>query len=204
MKQLLLSLVALSSAANVPQLPVKVSYCSSTTYSQPPRPTDPTTYAPPTTRWPTTPWYTTTTPRYSTTTSRPSTSTTAASSSSSTPDPSCPLGWVDDGNLGCFLFAPQMAGLSWIEALEFCEEQVRKASKFVNLYFSGFLFTDKESFGNQNLLKSIFHYFKVFLLHTSHIQKYFVSIRISKCIGRILGRAQDQGAVELPDQLGLR
>ena len=36
----------------------------------------------------------------------------------------CPLGWIDDGNLGCFLFAPQMAGLSWIEALEYCEEQV--------------------------------------------------------------------------------
>ena len=36
----------------------------------------------------------------------------------------CPLGWVDDGNLGCFLFAPQMAGLSWLEALQFCEEQV--------------------------------------------------------------------------------
>ena len=138
MKQLLLSLVALSSAANVPQLPVKVSYCSSTTYSQPPEPTTPTTYEPPTTRWPTTPWYTTTTPRYSTTTSRPSTSTTAASSSSSTPDPSCPLGWVDDGNLGCFLFAPQMAGLSWIEALEFCEEQVRLASKLVNYQFLAF------------------------------------------------------------------
>ena len=74
----------------------------------------------------------------------------------------------------------------------------------MNLYFSGFFFTDEESFENQNLLKSIFHYFKVFLLHTSHIQKYFVSIRISKCIGRILGWAQDYGSVELPDQLGLR
>ena len=122
MKQLILSLVALSSAANVPQLPVKASYCDASS---------------------TAPWYATTTtttttttpPWYSTTTSRPSTSTTAASS---TPDPSCPLGWVDDGNLGCFLFAPQMAGLSWIEALEFCEEQVSLASKFVNLFFLAF------------------------------------------------------------------
>ena len=39
--------------------------------------------------------------------------------------PACPLGWVDDGHLGCFLFAPLMAGLSWIEALEYCEEQVQ-------------------------------------------------------------------------------
>ena len=74
----------------------------------------------PTTRYPTTstttyPWDTTTT------TFRPSPSTTSASSTSG---PSCPLGWVDDGNLGCFLFAHQMAGLSWIEALEYCEEQV--------------------------------------------------------------------------------
>ena len=130
MKQLLLLLVALSSAANVPQLPVKASYCGrdSTTswYSTTPRYT--------TTPWYTTPRYTTTS-RYTTTTSRPSTSTTAASS---TPDPSCPLGWVDDGNLGCFLFAPQMAGLSWIEALEFCEEQVRLASKLVNYQFLAF------------------------------------------------------------------
>merc|ERR1712130_113081 len=40
-----------------------------------------------------------------------------------TSDAACPLGWIDDGKLGCFLFAPQMAGLSWIEALEYCEEQ---------------------------------------------------------------------------------
>ena len=122
MKQLILSLVALSSAANIPQLPVKASYCSSASSGYP---TDPSTTTP---RSTTTPWYTTPT-------SRPSPPTTAASS---TPDPSCPLGWVDDGNLGCFLFAPQMAGLSWIEALEFCEEQVRLASKLVNYQFLAF------------------------------------------------------------------
>ena len=113
MKQLILFLVALSmiisSAAQVQHLPSKARY--DTTY-----PWTTTT----TTRYPTTP--TTTYPWDTTsTTFRPSPSTTSASSTSG---PSCPLGWVDDGNLGCFLFAPQMAGLSWIEALEYYEEQV--------------------------------------------------------------------------------
>merc|ERR1711936_569576 len=48
---------------------------------------------------------------------------TTTPSGPTTSRPACPLGWVDDGHLGCFLFAPQMAGLSWIEALEYCEEQ---------------------------------------------------------------------------------
>ena len=101
MRQLVLLLAAASSAANIKQLPPKASYCdsgSTTTWY----PTSTTTrYPTPTT----TSWYPTT----------PEETTTGAA---------CPLGWIDDGNLGCFLFAPQMAGLSWIEALEYCEEQV--------------------------------------------------------------------------------
>merc|ERR1719278_2412745 len=49
--------------------------------------------------------------------------TTAEDDTTTTSGVTCPLGWIDDGRLGCFLFAPQMAGLSWIEALEYCEEQ---------------------------------------------------------------------------------
>ena len=113
MKQLILFLVALSmtisTAVHVQHLPTKARY--DTTYPWPPT----TTTRYPTTTTTTYPWDTTTT------TFRPSPSTTSASSTSG---PSCPLGWVDDGNLGCFLFAHQMAGLSWIEALEYCEEQV--------------------------------------------------------------------------------
>ena len=136
MKQLILFLVELSisSAAHVQHLPTKGSY--DTTYPW----TTTTTTRYPTTTTTTYPWdTTTTTPRYSTTTRYPTTTTTtypwdtttttfrpspSTTSASSTSGPSCPLGWVDDGNLGCFLFAHQMAGLSWIEALEYCEEQV--------------------------------------------------------------------------------
>ena len=57
-------------------------------------------------------------------TTQPSTTQPSTSEPSTTSGAACPLGWIDDGNLGCFLFAPQMAGLTWIEALEYCEEQV--------------------------------------------------------------------------------
>ena len=57
-------------------------------------------------------------------TTQPATTEPATTELSTTSGTACPLGWIDDGNLGCFLFAPQMAGLSWIEALEYCEEQV--------------------------------------------------------------------------------
>ena len=119
MRQLVLLLAAASSAANVKQLPPKISYCypddSTTGYPWPS--TEPPTTEPPTTEpWPeetTTddPWtdQPTTTEDYTTTTASGA---------------ACPLGWIDDGKLGCFLFAPQMTGLSWIEALEYCEEQV--------------------------------------------------------------------------------
>jgi len=103
MRQLVLLLAAASSAAKVKQLPPKASYYGSETT---------TTVYSTTTRYPTsTSWYPTTPEE--TTTDEPRTTSGAA----------CPLGWIDDGNLGCFLFAPQMAGLSWIEALEYCEEQ---------------------------------------------------------------------------------
>ena len=62
--------------------------------------------------WPSTtedPWEPTTTEDYDTTT---------------TAGLICPLGWIDGDALGCFLFSPEMAGLSWIEAFEYCEEQV--------------------------------------------------------------------------------
>ena len=36
----------------------------------------------------------------------------------------CPIGWIDNGALGCYLFSADRMGLSWIEALEYCEEQV--------------------------------------------------------------------------------
>ena len=51
-------------------------------------------------------------------------STTTAASTTTTSGPICPLGWIDGDDLGCFLFSPQMVGLSWIEAIEYCEEQV--------------------------------------------------------------------------------
>ena len=37
----------------------------------------------------------------------------------------CPEGWVDAGSVGCFLFQTDMVGVSWLQALEFCEEQVK-------------------------------------------------------------------------------
>jgi len=36
---------------------------------------------------------------------------------------SCPDGWVDGGSLGCFLFQTEQLHLSWLEALEYCEQQ---------------------------------------------------------------------------------
>merc|ERR1719234_1072121 len=79
----------------------------------------------PTHSWDTTTRTTTMTPTHSwDTTTRTTTMTTTHSwDTTTTSGAACPLGWIDDGNLGCFLFAPQMAGLSWIEALEYCEEQ---------------------------------------------------------------------------------
>ena len=50
--------------------------------------------------------------------------TTIVSETTTTGTTTCPLGWIDDGKLGCFFLSPQMAGLSWLEALEYCEEQV--------------------------------------------------------------------------------
>ena len=108
MRQLLLFLAAASSAASVKQLPPKMSYCSETTTGWWTTTEEPTTWEP--TTWEPTTWpATTTTEDYDTTT---------------TSQVSCPLGWIDDGHLGCFLFAPEMSGISWIEALEYCEEQV--------------------------------------------------------------------------------
>merc|ERR1712107_610303 len=72
--------------------------------------------------WPeetTTPYW----PEETTTAYWPEETTTTEDATTTTSGLSCPLGWVDDGKLGCFLFAPQMAGLTWIEALEYCEEQ---------------------------------------------------------------------------------
>ena len=39
---------------------------------------------------------------------------------------SCPIGWIDNRDQGCFLFSSARVGLSWVEALEikYCEEQV--------------------------------------------------------------------------------
>jgi len=108
MRRLVLLLAAASSAANVKkQLPPKISYCyPETTWY----PTDPPTIDPgPEEATTDDPWTDqTTTEDYTTTTASGA---------------GCPLGWIDDGKLGCFLFAPQMAGLSWLEALEYCEEQ---------------------------------------------------------------------------------
>ena len=102
MQALLLLLTAASSAANVKQFTQKDD--TTTTDS-----------------WDTTtndPWDSSTTYPWDDTTTTHSWDTTTTSGAA------CPLGWIDDGNLGCFLFAPQMARLSWIEALEYCEEQV--------------------------------------------------------------------------------
>ena len=105
MRQLLLFLAAASSAANIKEFPPKMSGDETS---------DP-WIEDTTTRWPedpTTPW-----PEDPTTTEDFDTTTSSGAA--------CPLGWIDDGKLGCFLFAPQMTGLSWIEALEYCEEQVQ-------------------------------------------------------------------------------
>ena len=112
MRQLLLFLAAASSASSVKQLPPKMSYCNggeTTTWWPAETTTAEPTWPATTTEEPTTWPATTTTEDYDTTT---------------TSQVSCPLGWIDDGHVGCFLFAPEMAGLSWIEALEYCEEQV--------------------------------------------------------------------------------
>ena len=109
MRQLLLFLAAASSAASVEQLSPKMSYCNEPAPTTEEPSTWPPTWPPTTTEEPTTWEPTTTTEDYDTTT---------------TSQVSCPLGWIDDGHLGCFLFAPEMAGISWIEALEYCEEQV--------------------------------------------------------------------------------
>jgi len=103
MRQLLLFLAAASSAASVKQLPPKMSYCDLTTTEG---------------------WWTTTNEPWTTDrpTDRPTT--TEDYDTTTTSQVSCPLGWIDDGHVGCFLFAPEMAGISWIEALEYCEEQV--------------------------------------------------------------------------------
>ena len=112
MRELLLLLAATSSAANVKQFPPKAGYDDTTT----------------TDSWDTTttyPWDTTTFDSWDTTTYPwDDTTTTHSWNTTTSSGAACPLGWIDDGNLGCFLFAPQMAGLSWLEALEYCEEQV--------------------------------------------------------------------------------
>ena len=117
MQALFLLLTAASSAANVKQFTQKDD--TTTTDSWDTTTNDPwdssTTY----------PWDDTTTTHYwDTTTTYPWDSTTTYPwDTTTTSGAACPLGWVNDGNLGCFLFAPQMAGFSWIEALDYCEEQ---------------------------------------------------------------------------------
>ena len=146
MRRLVLLLAAASSAANVKQLPLKGQTteetwrAEETTYI----PELATTYVPPATcssqggETTTRLWEDFTTEFLWTTTEYPTWPEEATTDDSWTEEPTttedyttttasgagCPLGWIDDGKLGCFLFAPQMAGLSWIEALEYCEEQV--------------------------------------------------------------------------------
>ena len=145
MLALVLLLAVASSAANVKQFQPKAGYYDTTTTDSwdttTKDPWDTTTTYPwddtttthswdttttPTHSWDTTRTTTTMTPTHSwDTTTRTTTMTTTHSwDTTTTSGAACPLGWIDDGNLGCFLFAPQMAGLSWIEALEYCEEQV--------------------------------------------------------------------------------
>ena len=52
------------------------------------------------------------------------TTTTSFSSTTKAGEESCPIGWIDDGDQGCFFFSSAMVGLSWVQALEYCEEQV--------------------------------------------------------------------------------
>ena len=127
MRQLLFFLAVASSAANVKELPPKMSG-EETTWE--PETSDP-WIEDTTTRWPedpTTPWpEDPTTPWPEDPTTHPWTedpTTTEDFDTTTSSGATCPLGWIDDGKLGCFLFAPQMTGLSWIEALEYCEEQV--------------------------------------------------------------------------------
>merc|ERR1712226_1063993 len=51
------------------------------------------------------------------------TTTTTTTAGAPTTTAACPLGWADDGVRGCYLFATQMTGRSWLEALEYCEEE---------------------------------------------------------------------------------
>ena len=62
--------------------------------------------------------------------SRASTYPSSTTSTRSAAGEGCPLGWIDNGDLGCFLFAADRVGLSWVEALEYCEEQVRNPKNF--------------------------------------------------------------------------
>ena len=52
------------------------------------------------------------------------TTTTSFSSITRAEEESCPIGWIDNGDQGCFLFSSAMVGLSWVQALEYCEEHV--------------------------------------------------------------------------------
>ena len=115
-------LAAASSAANVNQLPPKSGWWDRGGETTALREETTTEYPWTTTGYPTTePWPEETTndpwTDHPTTTAEDYDTTTTSGAA-------CPLGWIDDGKLGCFLFAPQMAGLSWLEALEYCEEQV--------------------------------------------------------------------------------
>ena len=64
-------------------------------------------------------------------------STTTSASPTTTSGQICPLGWIDGDDLGCFLVAPHMTGLNWIEALEYCEEQVCAYFCLIGMIFSG-------------------------------------------------------------------
>ena len=58
--------------------------------------------------------------------------TTTEAATSSGPD-DCPLGWAYGGELGCYLFMPEHTRVTWLEALELCEIEVKSVfpSKFL-------------------------------------------------------------------------
>ena len=127
-----------------------------------------------------------------------------STATATTSDATCPLGWVDAGTLGCFLLESKMAAVSWIEALEYCEEQVcspydvRLGSNWT-LFNSGILRV-------QSLKRTLFAFFPFLYMSASLTRdtKSLGPLCLWWCVNNIssgwfLGRAQDRGAVELPD-----
>ena len=60
----------------------------------------------------------------------------SAEAATSSGQDECPLGWAFGGELGCYLFMPEQARVTWLEALELCEIEVMSVFPS-NFFFRG-------------------------------------------------------------------